>query len=269
MIHRLPKKSTAGPTVSTDDVAQDQIRAFVDRILRMKEEAKSVKDDIREIYAEAKGNGFDKTVLGKLVNYVEKRGKDSNAVAEADALFDIYLEAYDGSPSRTHAHAREEIPNVPVTDGGEAKSIRSSRTGHEEPTPNLKVPASDKKSEPGLGYNSAAADQGGEGVNSPALPADTVTDAPKPPPDDQEHRPAEAKTPDQEPNHNGSGGVHGLTGTHPATNVTTLVPKGRRWTYADAAHKDCLDPGQCGGFSNNGICQRCMEASAPHNGQVA
>lgn len=97
----------AGNTTDTD--SQDQIRAFVDRILRMKEEAKAINDDIREIYAEAKGNGFDKTALGKLVNYVEKRAKDSAAVAEADAIFDLYLEAYDGTPSRTHAHEAASV----------------------------------------------------------------------------------------------------------------------------------------------------------------
>ena len=42
----------------SDSVAKLQLRAFVERILRMKEEAKAINDDIREIYAEAKGNGF-------------------------------------------------------------------------------------------------------------------------------------------------------------------------------------------------------------------
>ena len=66
----------------------------------------AINDDIREIYAEAKGNGFDKTILGKLVLYVEKRQKDASAVAESDTLFDIYLNAFDGS--HAHAHARDE-----------------------------------------------------------------------------------------------------------------------------------------------------------------
>jgi len=91
---------------NSESVAQDQIKAFVERILRMREEAKAINDDIREIYAEAKGNGFDKTILGKLVLYVEKRQKDASAVAESDTLFDIYLNAFDGS--HAHAHARDE-----------------------------------------------------------------------------------------------------------------------------------------------------------------
>lgn len=46
------------PTVSSDSVAQDQLRAFIERIERMEEEKKAIADDIKEIYAEAKGNGF-------------------------------------------------------------------------------------------------------------------------------------------------------------------------------------------------------------------
>src|SRR5690554_1450002 len=97
-----------------DSVAQDQIKAFVDRILRLKEESKAIAQDIREIYAEAKGSGFDKTVLGKLVLYVEKRQTDAAAIMESEALFELYLTAYDGRVGRvgtdraTHTHAPEQ-----------------------------------------------------------------------------------------------------------------------------------------------------------------
>ena len=55
------------PTVSSDSVAQDQIRAFIERIERMEEEKKAIADDIKEIYAEAKGNGFDTKVLRQVI----------------------------------------------------------------------------------------------------------------------------------------------------------------------------------------------------------
>jgi uncharacterized protein (UPF0335 family) len=45
-------------TVSPDSVAQDQLRAFIERIERMEEEKKAIADDIKQIYAEVKGNGF-------------------------------------------------------------------------------------------------------------------------------------------------------------------------------------------------------------------
>ena len=84
------------------NAAPDQLRAYVERILRMKEEAKAIKDDIKDIYAEAKGNGYDKTALGRLVNYVEKRSDGSAGADEADALFDLYLTAYQSAASHTH-----------------------------------------------------------------------------------------------------------------------------------------------------------------------
>jgi len=109
--------------MSADSVAQDQIVAFVDRILRLKEEAKAINADIREIYAEAKGNGFDKTVLGKLVTYVEKRSSDPNQLNEAEAIFDLYLEAYDSAKGRvgtaraTHGHASDPSRNLQASPG--------------------------------------------------------------------------------------------------------------------------------------------------------
>jgi uncharacterized protein (UPF0335 family) len=101
----------AKPTVSTESVAQDQLRAFVERIMRMREEAKAINDDIREIYAEAKGNGFDKTVLGKIVLHVERRSKDSAKMLEAQTLFDLYLDAFDGATGtqNARAHTHEKI----------------------------------------------------------------------------------------------------------------------------------------------------------------
>jgi len=104
--------------MAEDSVAQDQIKAFVDRILRLKGEVKEINADVREIYAEAKGNGFDKTVLGKLVSYVEKRQDNSAAVEESETIFDLYLTAYDsaagkvGTVRATHTHASEEDPEV-------------------------------------------------------------------------------------------------------------------------------------------------------------
>ncbi|MFD1944707.1 GapR family DNA-binding domain-containing protein [Paradevosia shaoguanensis] len=109
--------------MSDNSVAQDQIVAFVDRIMRLKEEAKAINADIREIYAEAKGSGFDKTVLGKLVVYVEKRSSDPNQLNETEAIFDLYLEAYDsakgrvGTPRATHTHASDPLRNLQASTG--------------------------------------------------------------------------------------------------------------------------------------------------------
>ena len=60
--------------------ADARLRSFIDRVLRLKEEQDALADDIREVYAEAKGEGFDKTALGEVVSYlrkIEKKGRDA------------------------------------------------------------------------------------------------------------------------------------------------------------------------------------------------
>jgi uncharacterized protein (UPF0335 family) len=73
-----------------DSVAQDQLRAFVERIERMEEEKASIAADIKEIYAEAKGNGFDTKILRKLVAI---RKQDANERAEQEAILELYMAA--------------------------------------------------------------------------------------------------------------------------------------------------------------------------------
>jgi len=89
------------------NAAPDQLRAFVERIVRLREEVKAINGDIREVYAEAKGNGFDKTALGQVVSHVEKRAADPDKVAERSALFDLYLDAYDGAGTALATHTHE------------------------------------------------------------------------------------------------------------------------------------------------------------------
>ena len=78
------------PTVSSDSVAQDQLRAFIERIERMEEEKKAIADDIKEIYAEAKGNGFDTKVLRQIIRI---RKQDASERMEQEALLELYMAA--------------------------------------------------------------------------------------------------------------------------------------------------------------------------------
>jgi uncharacterized protein (UPF0335 family) len=73
-----------------DSVAQDQLRAFIERIERMEEEKAAIAADIKEIYAEAKGNGFDTKILRKIVTI---RKQDANERMEQEALLDLYMGA--------------------------------------------------------------------------------------------------------------------------------------------------------------------------------
>ncbi len=73
-----------------DSVAQDQLRAFVERIERMEEEKSSIANDIKEIYAEAKGNGFDTKILRQIVRI---RKQDHNERMEQEAILELYMQA--------------------------------------------------------------------------------------------------------------------------------------------------------------------------------
>ncbi len=77
-------------TVNPDEIAKDQLTAFVERIERLEEEKKGISDDIKEVYAEAKGNGFDVKVLRKVIAL---RKQDADERAEIEAILDLYLQA--------------------------------------------------------------------------------------------------------------------------------------------------------------------------------
>jgi uncharacterized protein (UPF0335 family) len=76
--------------MATESVAQDQLRAFVERIERMEEEKRAIADDIKEIYAEAKGNGFDTNVLRQVIKI---RKQDRSERLEQEAILELYLSA--------------------------------------------------------------------------------------------------------------------------------------------------------------------------------
>ena len=70
--------------------AKDQLQAFVERVERMEEEKKAIVDDIRDIYAEAKGNGFDVKTLRVVVRL---RKQDTDERKEHEAILETYLHA--------------------------------------------------------------------------------------------------------------------------------------------------------------------------------
>lgn len=73
-----------------NSVAKDQLRSIVERIERLEEEKKALTDDIREVFTEAKSNGFDTKTLRKVIAL---RKQDKTERAEQEALLDLYLHA--------------------------------------------------------------------------------------------------------------------------------------------------------------------------------
>ena len=75
---------------NTESVAADQLKSFIERIERLEEEKAGIAGDIKEIYAEAKGNGFDTKVMRKIISL---RRKDHAERQEEEAILELYLQA--------------------------------------------------------------------------------------------------------------------------------------------------------------------------------
>jgi uncharacterized protein (UPF0335 family) len=70
--------------------AQGQLRSLVERIERLEEEKKTIAADIKEVYAEAKANGFDTKILRKVISL---RKKEVSEREEEQSMLDLYMEA--------------------------------------------------------------------------------------------------------------------------------------------------------------------------------
>jgi uncharacterized protein (UPF0335 family) len=70
--------------------AKDQLKAFVERIERLEEEKKAISDDIRDVYAEAKGTGYDVKAMRAVVR-LRKQDKDERV--EYEAVLETYMHA--------------------------------------------------------------------------------------------------------------------------------------------------------------------------------
>jgi len=73
--------------------AQGKLKSLIERIERLEEDKAAVAGDLKEVYAEAKGEGFDTKILRKVVRL---RKQDAAARQEEEALIDLYISAIGG-----------------------------------------------------------------------------------------------------------------------------------------------------------------------------
>jgi len=83
--------SEAAP-IGHNSVAAGQLRALIERVERLDEEKKTIADDIKDVYAEAKGTGFDTKAMRQIVRL---RKKDQVQREEEAAVLEMYLHALD------------------------------------------------------------------------------------------------------------------------------------------------------------------------------
>jgi len=83
-------------------IAGDRLKSFVERIERLEEERRALSNDIKEVYAEAKGNGFDTKIMRQVIRL---RRMDKDDLDEQDALIDVYKRALGMLPGESSAAA--------------------------------------------------------------------------------------------------------------------------------------------------------------------
>lgn len=82
--------SSSDQVSAAEGVAADELRQFIERIERLEEEKAGVAGDIKEVYVEAKGRGFDTKTMRRIVSI---RKKDHSERVEEEAILELYLQA--------------------------------------------------------------------------------------------------------------------------------------------------------------------------------
>ena len=83
-------------------IAGDRLKSFIERIERLEEEKRALAEDVKEIYSEAKGAGFDVKIIRQIIRI---RKMDEDDRDEAEALLDTYLRAIGMKPERSGRRA--------------------------------------------------------------------------------------------------------------------------------------------------------------------
>jgi len=86
----MPATAAAQKEEHAHRFAKDQLKAIIERIERLEEEKKATSDDIRDVYAEAKGTGFDIKALRTIVRL---RKQDTDQRREEAAVLEMYMNA--------------------------------------------------------------------------------------------------------------------------------------------------------------------------------
>jgi uncharacterized protein (UPF0335 family) len=86
----MTAQSTRNEGMGGGQVAADELRLLIERAERLEEEKKGISDDIKDVFAEAKGRGYDPKAIRKILSIRKKRAEE---VQEENAILQIYMEA--------------------------------------------------------------------------------------------------------------------------------------------------------------------------------
>ena len=80
--------SQTAQTGKTVDSTSERLKAFIERIERLEEEKKGIADDIKDVFAESKGNGFDPKIMRQVIRLRKMAANDRQ---EQEELIDLYM----------------------------------------------------------------------------------------------------------------------------------------------------------------------------------
>jgi uncharacterized protein (UPF0335 family) len=86
----MPDGSPVSKKTKPGEVSADRLKSFVERIEKLEEEKAAIGSDIRDVYSEAKGTGYDVKTMRKIVSL---RKMDAADRAEQEAMLDVYKHA--------------------------------------------------------------------------------------------------------------------------------------------------------------------------------
>ena len=159
--------------------ADDRLRSVVERIERLNEENDAINADKREIFAEARGNGYDVKALKAVIGIRKKRASDAAGHEEHEHMVALYLAALD-KPTETE-HARTPAPAGDPPDHQETPAPDFSSADGGLPQPSVPAEprvsaASTSGSGPAEASSASAGAQPAEQTQSPSLSAPEEAD---------------------------------------------------------------------------------------------
>jgi uncharacterized protein (UPF0335 family) len=86
----MPDGSSVSKKVKAGPISADRLKSFVERIEKLEEERKAIGGDIKDVYSEAKGVGYDVKTMRKIISL---RSMDAADRAEQETLLDVYKHA--------------------------------------------------------------------------------------------------------------------------------------------------------------------------------
>lgn len=119
-VRQMSARNAPAPQVDPSSVAADQLKTIIERIERLEEEKAGIAGDVKDVYAEAKVNGFDTKVIRKII---AMRKRDYDERMEEEAILELYMQALGmlaDTPLGQAAIERETSRNR----GGSERSLR-------------------------------------------------------------------------------------------------------------------------------------------------